>query len=135
MRGYRCLLINLRNFGKVVGVFLLVCLIGCVLMGVAIVLRQKGRFERDKLIRFECGFDPIRRRRIPFSLRFFLLALLFLVFDLEIILLFPLIFSVSKCNLSLAILRKTWVIVFLLVLVGGLVHEINEGTLDWAQDR
>ena len=88
------------------GMVLWVCILGGLLIGVAKVLRQKGRYEKDKLTRFECGFDPLSRRRIPFSLRFFLLALLFLVFDLEMILLFPLVFRMSFCYVSLPILRK-----------------------------
>jgi NADH-ubiquinone oxidoreductase chain 3 len=72
----------------------------------------------------------MRRSRIPFSLRFFLLALLFLVFDLEIILLFPYVFRVSITRIKIKVIRKLWGFIFLVILVGGLVHELNEGTLD-----
>lgn len=72
----------------------------------------------------------MRRSRIPFSLRFFLLALLFLVFDLEIILLFPYVFRVRVTRIKIKVIRKLWGFIFLIILVGGLVHELNEGTLD-----
>lgn len=119
---------------SVMGLMFCVVLLSIFFIGLACVVSQKWRYERDKLTSFECGFDPMRRSRIPFSLRFFLLALLFLVFDLELILLFPYIFRVSCCYSSISVLRKIWGFVFLVILVGGLVHELNEGTLDWEID-
>lgn len=86
--------------------------------------------DREKSSPFECGFDPIGRRRIPFSTRFFLLAVIFLVFDIEIALIIPfpmLLFIEKKMEL---ILRG---IVFLIILLVGLLHEWREGSLDWKE--
>ena len=82
---------------------------------------------RDDSVPFECGFDPKSFARIPFSLRFFLLAVIFLIFDVEVAILFPLCYSmmlVSKMAVLLIIF------VFLLVVLGGLLLEWEGGALD-----
>lgn len=76
--------------------------------------------ERENISPFECGFDPKRSARVPFSLRFYLIALVFLIFDVEITLILP-IPLVSSCSNFLPILTLTSF--FLIILVIGLYHE------------
>nr|YP_005267041.1 NADH dehydrogenase subunit 3 [Paphia amabilis]AEH99618.1 NADH dehydrogenase subunit 3 [Paphia amabilis] len=125
----------LSSYNSLMGVSSCVMLMGLSFMGLAVMVSQKWRYESDKLTSFECGFDPMSSSRMPFSLRFFLLALLFLVFDLEMVLFFPYVFSVMSYFSELGIMSKIWSFVFLLVLVLGLAHELNEGTLDWEMDE
>lgn len=89
-------------------------------------LNKKTISSFEKASPFECGFDPHSSARIPFSLRFFILAVLFLVFDIEIALLIPV---PSMCHLSLSIKRAIYI--FCVVLLLGLYHEWNEGSLEW----
>nr|YP_005267054.1 NADH dehydrogenase subunit 3 [Paratapes textilis]AEH99631.1 NADH dehydrogenase subunit 3 [Paratapes textilis] len=124
----------LTCFYSVGGMFFCILVLGVILLSLALVVSQKCRYEGGKLTSFECGFDPLSSSRMPFSLRFFLLALLFLVFDLEMILLFPYVFSVMSVFSSVGVISKVWGVTFLVVLVLGLMHELNEGTLDWELD-
>lgn len=102
-------------------------LVRAILVRVSILLGGKANRDREKNSPFECGFDPVGRGRLAFSLRFFLIAVIFLVFDVEIALLLPAI--VSRAFRELV----TWVFlgeVFLLILLGGAIHEWREGALD-----
>nr|YP_004425086.1 NADH dehydrogenase subunit 3 [Toxolasma parvum]ADL62654.1 NADH dehydrogenase subunit 3 [Toxolasma parvum] len=113
----------------IVGVLLSV-LLGFVLLLVGLFLG--GSFfvgGREKSSPFECGFDPIGSSRVPFSLRFFLLAVIFVVFDVEIVLLFPVVMVMGGCWLWVG--GYLVLCVFLVLLFGGVVHEWREGSLEW----
>lgn len=85
--------------------------------------------NREKSSPFECGFDPNHNARVPFSIRFFLLAIIFIVFDIEIVLLIPLPILSSYTNITILLFNS---ILFLIILIIGLIHEWNEGSLNWA---
>jgi NADH-ubiquinone oxidoreductase chain 3 len=93
------------------------------------ILAYRSFYSREKSASFECGFDPSNRARIPFSMRFFLLAIIFIVFDIEIVLLTPIPIIIPLLNPIFLILI---VIFFLVILLLGLLHEWNEGALDWS---
>nr|QFG38867.1 NADH dehydrogenase subunit 3 [Taron dubius] len=101
-----------------------------IVMGLGWVLSKRAISDREKSSPFECGFDPIKSARLPFSLRFFLLAIIFLIFDVEIVLLFPVLASMGM-SFSLSLVLGSFI--FLVILTLGLFHEWNEGSLDWAQ--
>nr|UER99273.1 NADH dehydrogenase subunit 3 [Ephemera serica] len=108
---------------------LILMLITSIVMILASLLSKKSIIDREKSSPFECGFDPKSSSRLPFSLRFFLIAVIFLIFDVEIALLLPLIilFNVSSLNF--------WFYIgsfFILILLLGLYHEWNQGALNWA---
>nr|YP_010502209.1 NADH dehydrogenase subunit 3 [Leocrates chinensis]UXC96454.1 NADH dehydrogenase subunit 3 [Leocrates chinensis] len=93
-------------------------------------LSSRSFMDREKSSAFECGFDPKSSARIPFSLRFFLLAVIFLVFDIEIALLMPLPLTLDLLPLISTI---SGALLFLIILMLGLLHEWNEGSLDWTE--
>nr|YP_009144461.1 NADH dehydrogenase subunit 3 [Asbolus verrucosus]AKJ52247.1 NADH dehydrogenase subunit 3 [Asbolus verrucosus] len=89
---------------------------------------KKTFMDREKSSPFECGFDPKSTARLPFSLHFFLIAIIFLIFDVEITLLFPMIISLKTSNM---IYYLTTLSLFILILILGLMHEWKQGALNW----
>nr|UDN39042.1 NADH dehydrogenase subunit 3 [Hyphessobrycon pulchripinnis]UEV65417.1 NADH dehydrogenase subunit 3 [Hyphessobrycon pulchripinnis] len=86
--------------------------------------------DAEKLSPYECGFDPLGSARLPFSLRFFLVAIFFLLFDLEIALLLPLPWG---SQLPDPLLTLFWAALLLLILTAGFVYEWLRGGLEWAE--
>nr|ADW66054.1 NADH dehydrogenase subunit 3 [Campephilus haematogaster] len=86
--------------------------------------------DSEKLSPYECGFDPLGSARLPFSIRFFLVAILFLLFDLEIALLLPLPWATQ---LQSPITTLTWISVIILLLTLGFIYEWIQGGLEWAE--
>nr|AAN35025.1 NADH dehydrogenase subunit 3 [Empidonax albigularis australis] len=86
--------------------------------------------DSEKLSPYECGFDPLGSARLPFSIRFFLVAILFLLFDLEIALLLPLPWATQ---LQSPLTTLMWATTMLLLLTLGLVYEWSQGGLEWAE--
>lgn len=83
--------------------------------------------DREKVSVYECGFDPFHTPGNPFSIRFFLIAILFLVFDIEISYLFPWSVSTNSININGQIIIN----LFLLILTLGLIYEWLKGGLEW----
>nr|ATN23232.1 NADH dehydrogenase subunit 3 [Awaous banana] len=86
--------------------------------------------DQEKLSPYECGFDPIGSARLPFSMRFFLVAILFLLFDLEIALLLPLPWGDQLPNPTITFF---WAALVLVLLTLGLIYEWLQGGLEWAE--
>jgi NADH-quinone oxidoreductase subunit A len=104
-----------------------------VAIGLAIVLISLGflfgpkKPDEQKLSPYECGFDAFEDSRIKFDVRYYLVAILFIVFDLEIAFLFP--WAVSLGSTGLVAIAAMGV--FLLILVVGFVYEWKKGALEW----
>nr|ALB78236.1 NADH dehydrogenase subunit 3 [Camaena poyuensis] len=89
---------------------------------------NKKTCDNNKMSPFECGFEPFNVTRRPFSVRYFILIVLFLIFDVETVLLLPLIrFMILGDNLHWASIF----FVFLLILLVGLLFEWRNNMLDW----
>ena len=90
-----------------------------------IIARQRPYSEKESP--YECGFDPFADARIRFDVRYYLVAILFIIFDLEVAFLFP--WAVSLGDIGLF---GFWsMLVFLAVLTIGFVYEWRKGALEW----
>ncbi len=98
-------------------------------MYLATLLSKKSFSDREKISPFECGFDPINSSRIPFSIRFFLITIIFLIFDVEIALILPIIIIFKFSNIIWWTITS---LIFILILLIGLIHEWNQGALNWS---
>uniref|UniRef100_A0AAU6PTF0 NADH-ubiquinone oxidoreductase chain 3 n=1 Tax=Homidia sp. TaxID=3054010 RepID=A0AAU6PTF0_9HEXA len=103
-------------------------LISLILIILNSVIAKKSFNDREKPSPFECGFDPKSTARVPFSLRFYLIALIFLIFDVEITLILPIPLLTQTVNLTAVLFLSCF---FLFILILGLFHEWNESALDW----
>ena len=88
-------------------------------------------YDAEKLSAYECGFTPIGDARQPFHVRFYLVGILFLLFDLEVIFLFPWAVSLHWFNITEFYYSLSVVMFFLLLLTVGYIYEWDKGALDW----
>nr|YP_009479972.1 NADH dehydrogenase subunit 3 [Paraona staudingeri]AVY51835.1 NADH dehydrogenase subunit 3 [Paraona staudingeri] len=109
-------------------IFTLIMIIVNILMLMSVILSKKSIYDREKSSPFECGFDPKSSARIPFSLHFFLITMIFLIFDVEIALIFPIIPLFMMVNF---ILWTKISFFFIFILIIGLYHEWNQNMLNW----
>jgi len=101
-------------------------IVGAVLLGVGTLL-SPNRPDSEKLSPYECGFEAFEDARMKFDVRYYLVAILFILFDLEIAFLFPWAVVLPKIGLF----GFTAMMIFLAVLVVGFVYEWKKGALDW----
>nr|QNP09902.1 NADH dehydrogenase subunit 3 [Ochthebius sp. IBE<ESP> RA617] len=112
----------------ILSLMITIFLISMIIMVLASILSKKTFMDREKTSPFECGFDPKSSARLPFSIQFFLIAVIFLIFDVEITLLIPLILTLKITNM---IMYMTISFFFIFILLAGLYHEWNQGALNW----
>ena len=83
--------------------------------------------DPEKLSAYECGFEPFSDSRMEFDVRFYLVAILFIIFDLEIAFLFP--WAISLGNIGFVGFIS--MMIFLVILTVGFIYEWRKGALDW----
>nr|ATC73065.1 NADH dehydrogenase subunit 3 [Psammotettix sp. EMHAU-2015-Zz060503] len=93
-----------------------------------LMISKKMTINTQKATPFECGFNPMTYPRIPFSIHFFMVAVIFLVFDIEIIMIMPMIITMKT---SMIKMMMTTSISFISILIWGLYHEWKNGMINW----
>nr|QWZ47661.1 NADH dehydrogenase subunit 3 [Metidiocerus impressifrons] len=100
------------------------------IMFMLIMISSSSIMDMEKLTPFECGFNPMSNKRLPFSIHFFLIAVIFLIFDIEIIIILPMIITMKYTMFKYWIMTS---LLFIIVLLLGLYHEWYNGMLKWTQ--
>ena len=107
--------------------FLVIAIILAVIVFAIPYLLSYKTIDREKFSSYEGCFNPFKDSRNEFEIKFYLVAILFLIFDLEISFLFPFI----MCLDQLTIVGVGSMFIFLLVLTVGFYYEWKKGSLDW----
>nr|QKN98979.1 NADH dehydrogenase subunit 3 [Mileewa ponta] len=107
-------------------IFVIIMLILVMIM----IVSKKSIIDIQKSSPFECGFNPTSKKRLPFSIHFFLIAVIFLIFDIEIIIIIPMIFTLKS---SLMFYWMNSITSLVIVLLMGLYHEWYNGMLKWTK--
>ncbi|MGA3006815.1 MAG: NADH-quinone oxidoreductase subunit A [Opitutaceae bacterium] len=103
---------------------------GLAILALKLVASQRGRKNKIKDTAYECGIRGEGLVHTRFSVKFYLTALIFMLFELEVVILVPLVF-IYRDFLANHIAILTPVLVFIGVLVLGLVYEVKKGALEW----
>ena len=108
-------------------IFLAIAIVLSCLFLVASTLLAPKKPDAEKLSAYECGFNAFDDARMKFDVRFYLVSILFIIFDLEVAFLFPWVFQVAAGNIE-----AFWsMMAFLGVLTVGFVYEWRRGALEW----
>jgi NADH-quinone oxidoreductase subunit A len=116
----------LENYFPILLFIVVGLLIGGVLLGLG-TLVSPDRPDPEKLSPYECGFEAFEDARMKFDVRYYLVAILFILFDLEIAFLFPWAVVLPE----IGFFGFAAMMVFLLILVVGFVYEWKKGALEW----
>lgn len=110
-----------------IGIFILLSLVlGFIIFGLSYALAVQSP-DSEKVSAYECGFEPFEDARNKFDVRFYIVAILFLIFDVEVIFLFP--WAVSLAYIGS---KGFWVMMlFLIILSVGFLYEVSVKALDW----
>ncbi len=116
----------LENYLPILIFLAIATVIGLALIGLGFVLGPR-RPDSEKLSPYECGFEAFEDSRMKFDVRYYLVAILFIIFDLEIAFLFPWAVSLD----SIGVFGLVSMGIFLAILVVGFIYEWKKGALEW----
>ncbi len=116
----------LNEYAPILIFLMIATAIGLLLLSLGFVLGPR-KPDAEKLSPYECGFEPFEDARMRFDVRYYLVAILFIIFDLEIAFLFPWAVALD----SIGVFGLLAMGVFLLLLVVGFIYEWKKGALEW----
>ena len=116
----------LENYFPILVFLVIGFLLGGIMIGLGLVLAPR-RPDEEKLSAYECGFEPFEDSRMKFDVRYYLVAILFIIFDLEIAFLFPWGVVLGEIGMF----GFVAMVLFLGILVIGFAYEWMKGALEW----
>ena len=117
----------LVNYFSLFVFFMASLILSTIILLLSLIVSSKAD-DFQKLSSYECGFNPFDDSRTEFNVKFYIVAILFIIFDLEVSFLFP--FSVSFNTVGF--LGVLSMLIFLLILTLGFIYEWQKGALDWS---
>ena len=121
-------MVNLADYFPIIVFIVIAAFIACAMMGGSLLAsRPNTNPYPEKLSAYECGFEPFDDARRRFDVRFYLVAILFIIFDLEVAFLFP--WAITLADIGVFGLLS--MLGFLAVLTVGFIYEWKKGALDW----
>ena len=116
----------LNDYFSIILFLVIALLLSCGFILLNFMLSPKNP-DPEKLSPYECGFEPFNDSRMEFDIRFYLVAILFIIFDLEIAFLFP--WAITLGNIG--VFGFFSMMLFLFILTIGFIYEWKKGALDW----
>jgi NADH:ubiquinone oxidoreductase subunit 3 (subunit A) len=114
------------EYASVFGLFLVAIILSCIIFGLSFVVANQVA-DVEKASAYECGFNPFDDARTQFDIRFYLVAILFIIFDLEISFLFPWVLVLHEVQFF----GFFSMVFFLFILTIGFIYEWQKGALEW----
>lgn len=108
-------------------IFILISFLLSLIVFVLSYVLASQSYDSEKLSAYECGFQPFEDARNKFDIKFYLVAILFIIFDLEVSYLFP--WAIYLHNIDF--FGFWWMIIFLFILTIGFIYEWMKGALNW----
>lgn len=119
------------SIGQGYNILLIFFVISGVLSGILLILSYflsyKGKISSEKLSAYECGFEPFGEGQGALDIHFYIIGILFVIFDLEIVFLFPLCVCLNGVGPAGGVIA----IIFVTILTVGFIYEWLKGALDW----
>jgi len=116
----------LFGYNSILIFFIIALCLSVIMVGLSYLFAPKFLYL-DKISAYECGFEPFDDARMKFNVHFYLIAILFLIFDLEIVFLLPWVVVLG----SLPFFSVIVMCLFLFILLLGFAYEFRKGVLDW----
>ena len=125
---------NLSDYLPIVLMFIVAAGFAVTFIGLSQLVGQRKR-TRTKLMPYECGKDPVGSARERFSVKFYLIAMIFILFDIEVIFLVPwaVVFKRLSSEPGMSNIVFFEMIIFIALLAAGLIYVIKKGAFDWSE--
>nr|QBZ38179.1 NADH dehydrogenase subunit 3 [Sogata hakonensis] len=115
---------------KIIWSILLTLIILIIMMISSFLMSKKSILDINKTTQFECGFSKFSSPRLSFSVHFFFIAIIFLMFDIELAIMLPMTISMKMMNLNQWIFSSYLIT---MIITYGLYHEWINGAIEWSK--